>query len=214
VKFPVNRAGNFTIHHPPDIIFQPEPGSSSISFRSRISRRKGWPKIAGKMSKNSFDVIIEFLAYLAGIIIFAIAVIITVTAVVRYLGLRSPLWVLQYTEYGLLWFTFLGAAWLLRAEGHIRIDTVISMLHAKRRHKVEIMNDILGFIVSAIIFWFGIVHTIDLYQRGIMEVKGTTVPKFAFFLIIPLGGLTLSIQFGRHFFKKIRSKPVHGAEEG
>jgi TRAP-type C4-dicarboxylate transport system permease small subunit len=69
----------------------------------------------------------------------------------------------------------------------------------------------LGFVVSVAIFWFGTIHTIDLYQRGIMEVKGVIVPKSPLFLIIPLGGLTLSIQFVRNFFKKIRSKP--GREE-
>jgi len=106
-------------------------------------------------------------------------------------------------------FTFLGAAWLLREEGHIRIDTVISRFYPPRRRKVEIIDDILGFVVSIVIFWFGTLHTIDLYQREIMEVKGVIVPKFPFFLIIPLGGLTLSIQFVRNFLKKIRSKPGH-----
>ena len=164
----------------------------------------------GKMRKNAFDFIIEGLAYLAGIIVLAITLAVTASALVRYLGFRAPIWTLQYTEYGLLWFTFLGAAWLLREEGHIRIDTVITRLHAKTRRKVEIIDDILGFIVSITIFWFGTLHTIDLYQRGIMEVKGVIVPKFPFFLIIPLGGLALSIQFVRNFLRKIRSKPVHG----
>ncbi len=164
----------------------------------------------GKMRKNGFDFIIEFLAYLAGIILLVITFAVTGSALVRYLGFRAPIWTLQYTEYGLLWFTFLGAAWLLREGGHISIDTVISRLYAKSRRKVEIIDDIFGFIVSIIIFWFGTLHTIDLYQRGIMEVKGVIVPKFPFFLIIPLGGLTLSIQFVRNFLKKIRSKPGHG----
>jgi TRAP-type C4-dicarboxylate transport system permease small subunit len=136
---------------------------------------------------------------------------VTVSALIRYLGFRAPIWTLQYTEYGLLWFTFLGAAWLLREGGHIRIDTVLSRLYAPTRRKVDIINDILGFVVSVAIFWFGTIHTIDLYQRGIMEVKGVIVPKSPLFLIIPLGGLTLSIQFVRNFFKKIRSKP--GREE-
>jgi TRAP-type C4-dicarboxylate transport system permease small subunit len=165
---------------------------------------------SGKMRKNGFDFIIEFLAFLAGIILLAITFAVTVSALVRYLGFRAPIWTLQYTEYGLLWFTFLGAAWLLRKEGHIRIDTVISQLYAPIRRKVEIIDDILGFVVSIIIFWFGTLHTIDLYQREIMEVKGVIVPKFPFFLIIPLGGLTLSIQFVRNFLKKIRSKTGHG----
>ncbi len=163
-----------------------------------------------KMRKNAFDFIIEILAYLAGIIILVITFAVTGAALVRYLGFRAPIGTLQYTEYGLLWFTFLGAAWLLREEGHIRIDTVISRLYAKTRRKVEIIDDILGFIVSVIIFWFGSLHTIDLYQRGIMEVKGVIVPKFPFFLIIPLGGLALSIQFLRNLLKKIRSKSDHG----
>ena len=163
-----------------------------------------------KLPKNSFDFIIELLAFLAGIILLVITFVVTGSALVRYMGFRAPLWTLQYTEYGLLWFTFLGAAWLLREDGHIRIDTVISRLYANTRRKVEIINDILGFIVSVAIFWFGTLHTIDLYQRGIMEVKGVTVPKTPIFLIIPLGGLALSIQFVRNFLKKIKSKPDHG----
>jgi TRAP-type C4-dicarboxylate transport system permease small subunit len=161
----------------------------------------------GKISKNAFDLIIEFLAYLAGIIILVITFFVTISALIRYLGFRAPIWTLQYTEYGLLWFTFLGAAWLLREGGHIRIDTVLSRLYAPTRRKVDIINDILGFVVSVAIFWFGTLHTIDLYQRGIMEVKGVIVPKSPLFLIIPLGGLTLSIQFVRNFLKKIKSKP-------
>ena len=164
----------------------------------------------GKMRKNGFDFIIEFLTYMAGIIIVAVTFSVSCAAVVRYLGFRPPIWTLQFTEYALLWFTFLGAAWLLREGGHLRIDTIVSRLSPKTRRHVEIINDILGFIVSVIIFWFGTLHTIDLFQRGIMEVKGTIVPKFPLFLIIPLGGLTLSIQFVRQFFTKIRSKPGHG----
>ena len=160
-----------------------------------------------KKRKGNFDFIIELLAYLAGTILLVITFVVTVSALVRYLGFRAPLWTLQYTEYGLLWFTFLGAAWLLREEGHIRIDTVIMRLYAKTRRRVEIMDDILGFIVSFAIFWFGTLHTIDLFQRGIMEVKGVIVPKAPVFLIIPLGGLALSIQFIRNFLKKIRFKP-------
>lgn len=162
------------------------------------------------MRKHGFDVIIEFLTYIAGIIIVAVTFSVSGSAVVRYLGFRPPIWTFQFTEYALLWFTFLAAAWLLREGGHISIDTVISRLPTKTRRYVEIINDLLGFIVSVIIFWFGTLHTIDLFQRGIMEVKGITVPKSPLFLIIPLGGLALSIQFARQFFSKMISKSNDG----
>ncbi len=160
----------------------------------------------GKTPKNVFDFIIESLTYIAGIIILAMTFTVSITAMARYLGFRPPDWTFQFSEYALLWFTFLAAAWLLREGGHISIDTVVTRFQPKTRQKVEIINDILGFIVSVTVFWFGTLHTIDLFQRGIMEVKGTTVPKFPIFLIIPLGSLALSIQFGRQFYKNLRSK--------
>lgn len=167
-----------------------------------------------KMPKRGFDFIIEFFTYMAGIIILAITFAVSLAAVVRYLGFRPPIWTLQFTEYALLWFTFLAAAWLLREGGHISIDTVVSRLPAKTRRHVEIINDILGFIVCVIVFLFGTFHTIDLFQRGVMEVKGITVPKSPLFVVIPLGGLALSIQFGRQFITKIKSKSRHGENHG
>lgn len=69
--------------------------------------------------KSGFDFIIEGMAVLAGVILLGITFLVTGAALVRYLGFRAPIWTLQYTEYGLLWSTFLGAAWLLREGGHI-----------------------------------------------------------------------------------------------
>ena len=149
----------------------------------------------GKIRKTKFDFIIEAMAFMAGVLIFAVTFFVSGSAVIRYLGFRPPMWVLQYTEYALLWFTFLGAAWLLREDGHIRIDTLLSRFRSKTRRKVDTVNNILGLIVSLVIFYFGTLYTIDLVQRGIMEVKGVTVPLAPFFAVIPLGGLTLSIQF-------------------
>jgi C4-dicarboxylate transporter DctQ subunit len=174
----------------------------------------GWKKGMGTMDLkghgNSFDRLIGTLAFIAGVLLLLITIFVCYAVIMRYAGFKPPVWVLQFTEYALLWITFLGAAWLLKKDGHIRIDTLISRLNPASFRKVGIIDDFLGIIVSAIIFWFGTLHTIDCYQRTIMEVKGVIVPKFAVFLIIPLGGLALAIQFGRDCFNKIRSKSRPG----
>jgi C4-dicarboxylate transporter DctQ subunit len=167
--------------------------------------------MGSKPGKTVFDMIIDGMAFMAGILLLLVTLFVSYAVIVRYLHFRPPVWVLQYTEYALLWITFLGAAWLLREGGHIRIDTVMAMLNSRYLRKVEIMDNILGCIVCFAIFGFGTFHTMDLFQRGIMDVKGVSVPKFAFFLIIPLGGLTLTIQFARDFFRQVRSKT--GGEE-
>jgi C4-dicarboxylate transporter DctQ subunit len=163
-----------------------------------------------KGSGNLFERIIGALASMAGVLLLLVALFVCYAVIVRYLGFKPPVWVLQFTEYALLWITFLGAAWLLQKNGHIRIDTLVSKLKPNGLRKMEAIDDVLGFIVAGIIFWFGTLHTLDCYQRGILDVKGVSVPKFALFLIIPLGGLSLAIQFARDFFAKIRSRPSSG----
>ena len=156
------------------------------------------------MHKSKFDYLLDAMAYMAGILIFVITFLVCGSAVIRYIGFRPPIWVLQYTEYGLLWFTFLGAAWLLRHKGHIKIDTLTSRLSPKTQKKIQLVNDVLGFVISMVIFIFGSMHSVELVQRAIMEVKGVTVPKAPFFMIIPIGGFVLAIQFMRnisHYFK-------------
>jgi len=163
-----------------------------------------------KRGDTLFDRIIGTLAFIAGVLLLLITIFVCYAVIIRYAGFKPPVWVLQFTEYALLWITFLGAAWLLKKDGHIRIDTIVSRLKPASFRKVGIIDDLLGFIVSAIIFWFGTQHTIDSFQRAVMDVKGVMVPKFAIFLIIPLGGLALAIQFGRDFLTKIRSKSRPG----
>jgi TRAP-type C4-dicarboxylate transport system permease small subunit len=160
------------------------------------------------MHQSKFDDLLDAMAYMAGILIFAISVFVCGSVVVRYLGFRPPIWVLQFTEYGLLWFTFLAAAWLLRHKGHIRIDTLTSRLRPKAQKTIQVLNDALGLIISMVIFIFGAIHTIELVQKGIMEVKGLTVPKAPFFVIIPIGGLVLAIQFARNIAGYFKAKQM------
>jgi len=158
-----------------------------------------------------FDHIIDFFAYIAGILLLLVTLFVTYSVVLRYLHFRPPIWILQCTEYALLWLTFLGAAWLLKKNGHIRIDTIVSRFGPKGRCIFDIIVACLGCIVCIIIFWFGVEKNIDLYQRGIMDVKGVTMPQYPLFLVIPLGGLLLLIQFIRNFFEHLKSLK-HGDE--
>ena len=160
-----------------------------------------------KKKRSPFDVIIDTMAFLAGLLLLAMTLTVAYSVTLRYLHFKSPIWVLQYTEYALLWITFLGAAWLLKHDGHIRIDSVITRLSAAVRRKLEFFNDIIGALVTLIVFIFGALHTIDLFQRGILEVKGTNVEKYLIYWIVPLGGLMLSIQFIRRAVNKIKTLP-------
>ena len=154
--------------------------------------------------KTPFDRVLDWMAALASILLLAITLIVTYSAILRYLHLTPPIWVLQYTEYGLLWITFLGAAWLQRLDGHIRIDSVITHLPRRIRARLETFNLVLGCLVTLTVFCFALIHCFELFHRGIIEVKATNVPKYFFFCIIPFGSLVLFIQFVRDVRNRFR----------
>ena len=160
------------------------------------------------MAKNKalrlFDLVMNIFAYIAGILVLLVALFVSYTVVVRYLHFKPPGWVLQYTEYALLWITFLGAAWLLREEGHINIDTLLVRLPPRVRTVLDIVVNILGGLVCLVIVGFGTAKVVDFINRGIMDVKGVTLPMYPIFIIIPVGGLLLLIQFIRNVFKHVR----------
>jgi C4-dicarboxylate transporter DctQ subunit len=149
-----------------------------------------------------FDFLLNGFAFLAGILILFVVLVVSYACFMRYLHLNSPVWVLQFTEYALLWITFFGAGWLLREGGHIRVDTVISQLGKKSSQVVDLVDDVLGLGVSVVLFWIGYVNTIDLYQRQIMDFNAVIVPKYYIFWVIPFGGAMLVIQFLRSIVKR------------
>lgn len=152
-----------------------------------------------------FDKLLNFFALVAGILLLLVILFVSYAVVVRYLHFKPPIWVLQYTEYALLWITFLGAAWLLREGGHIRIDTVVVRLDPKTRIFLNVLVSFLCCVVCIVVIWFGTQKTMIFCERGVMDVKGVTVPKFAPFIIIPIGGLMLFVQFCRIFFKHVKT---------
>jgi TRAP-type C4-dicarboxylate transport system permease small subunit len=140
---------------------------------------------------------LDLTLFLSGLLLMLVTLFVSWAVVIRYLNYKPPVWVIQYTEYALLWITFLGTGWLLREKGHIRIDTLVSRLNPTAARWLEIFNDIVGLAVAVVIFWVGSTNTVDLYARGIADVKAVTLPMYALFAVIPFGGLMLLIQFVR-----------------
>ena len=71
-----------------------------------------------------FDRIMLCSAVVAGFLLLLITLFVSYSVTLRYMRYNPPIWILQFTEYALLWVTFLGSAWLLRQEKHIRIGFV------------------------------------------------------------------------------------------
>jgi C4-dicarboxylate transporter DctQ subunit len=150
-----------------------------------------------------FDGLIDFMALLAGAILIFICAAVCYTIGMRFLFTKTTIWIMQTTEYALLWIVFLATTWLLREGGHITTDVVYTHLNEKTKHYLDYIMLVIGGLACAIMVYFGIDYMRECIIKGVTDVRAVTVPKWTIFIIIPVGSILLTIQFFRMAWSKL-----------
>ena len=150
-----------------------------------------------------FDLFLGLMAYLSGIILVFVMLSVCGDVVLRYFFNRPSSWVIEVSQYLLVYITFLGTAWVLKEDGHIIVDVVTVRLSPQTQAFLGIITSLMGAFVCLIIFWFGGVETLDHFQRGVRSPSILEFPKAPVIGIIPFGSLLLGLQFIRRTAKFI-----------
>lgn len=141
-----------------------------------------------------FNAVLAFTAILAALMLLSSAFLVTYSVITRYFFSKPIGWIIEISEYILLWSTFIAAAWVLKEDGHVKIDLVVRHLPARLKWGVELLTYLLGFLLFISIAIFTGLEVFDIYSRGILSVKMLKIPKYILLTIIPLGCFLLSIQ--------------------
>jgi len=157
-----------------------------------------------KYLEKLFDVITDALAFFAGVILILIMVSVSLDVVMRYFLKAPMIWVDELAEYGLLYITFMGTAWLLKQEGHVVVDLIGNAVSLKRRKMLTLFSSGVGLFVCAIVTYFGVEVTWSLFARGIYNPTMLEIPRGVLVAVIPLGTFLLCIQFLRRMFASLR----------
>jgi C4-dicarboxylate transporter, DctQ subunit len=97
----------------------------------------------------------------------------------------------------LLYCAFLMAIWLMRQNGHARVDLVINMLKPKGRALANIILYCVCAAICLVITWFGTKVVIDNLVFRIRETSYFMTPTWILMIIIPVGMLLLFFQVVR-----------------
>jgi C4-dicarboxylate transporter DctQ subunit len=154
--------------------------------------------------RGIFDLIVDSLAFLAGVLLVCTVIIVCFEILMRYFVGKPQIWTVEVCEYILFSLAFLGAPWLLKKDGHVSIDIVVAQLGGRSRNYLELFSKAGGIVVSAIICWFSAVTAWDCYASGVVVTKTLTIPKFYFLSLISLGYFVLLLEFGRQFLKNLK----------
>ena len=143
------------------------------------------------------------MAGMAGTILVFITAAVCYTIGMRFFFTKTTIWIMQTTEYALLWIVFLATTWLLRERGHITTDVIYTHLNEKTKHYLDCIMYVIGGLTCAMMFYFAVLYTLDCIINRVTDVRAVTVPKSAVFIIIPIGSILLTIQFFRMAWSKL-----------
>lgn len=144
-----------------------------------------------------FDHTMNVMSFLACLILVFIMLAVSLEVVLRYFFNHPLVWVTEVTECLLLYITFLGAAWLLREEGHVKVDVIVNRLKPNKTAFFGILTSMIGAFVSIILTVFGFKLTWHYFQRGMYTPTAMEIPVSIIIVIIPIGSLMLFVQFLR-----------------
>lgn len=144
--------------------------------------------------QRAVDKGLNLLAWIAGLILVGVILSVMVEVFLRSFFNRPQEWVVEISEYALLYITFLSAAFVLKKEGHIVVDLMTCRLSPSKRLFLSIVQYFLISLVSIVFIYVGGKVTVDNFIRGIYNPTVLQIPIAYILGIIPVGGFFLLVQ--------------------
>ncbi len=133
----------------------------------------------------------------AEIVVFLIFLLIVVEVFVRLLGLQPSSYTLGVVEYGLLWFTMLGAPWLVRMKGHVFVDSLVQLLPAVVQSVLARLVYVICIVCSLFFIYYSTDLAIDAFLSGEMDIRGEAQPLWLLLVPIPVSFAMVAFEFFR-----------------
>ena len=147
-----------------------------------------------EIGNTVFDRMTTYSSTLAGAMLVFIMLSVSVDVIRRKTFGSSAVWIMEVTEYLLLFLTMLGSARVLREEGHVKVDLVLNRLHPRPKAILNLSTSVLALASLLIVEYYSIETTISYFKLRYFTPTPLRLPQAAIMAIIPVGILMLLIQ--------------------
>jgi TRAP-type C4-dicarboxylate transport system permease small subunit len=162
---------------------------------------------------KGFDTILHLLAILGMVILTLMMLVVCWEVVTRYFFGRGTVWVIEFSEYAILYITFLGTAWVLKRDGHVEMDLITNRLKHKTQAVIKGAVSILAALLCFVFTWFGSGVALEHLSRGMHQPTLVGPPDFPLLAVIPVGFFLLCVQFLRRAYRYLIIKDITEAKE-
>ena len=124
------------------------------------------------------------------------------------MGGASRLWVIEVSEYALLFITFLGAPYLLEKNRHVVLDLLYNSFTGRPRLVVQAVNAAIGLFVCAVLTIVGVQVVMEQFEIGVREVTVMRPLSWWITAALPLGTGLMAVQFLDQLLASLRGKVI------
>jgi C4-dicarboxylate transporter, DctQ subunit len=162
-----------------------------------------------------YERFLNVLGIIPGVLAGIMALGVALEVILRNFGISALGWVTEAVEYGLLAVAMIGTAYLYRIGGHVTVDLVTSNLPAGLKKQALVFSAALSFLVSAVLFVYGLGATIESFEANVTHFKSFSLPEWIPLSLIPFAGFLLSVETARHIWMILtgRTPPVSRQED-
>lgn len=140
---------------------------------------------------RAWDLIVDMIMVLAGILLWGQMIIVNIEVVARYFG-KPTTWATEISSLMVLWIPFMVVAWVLRNEGHVKMDLIVEHISPASRAMIDFITSLIGIVVMLIVAVAGLLTTLDWV--GTKTPTILMLPKAPAISIICVGSFMFAVQ--------------------
>ena len=146
---------------------------------------------------RGFDGFIAAMAAIAGAFAVILMVIVTIDVLLGFFFNKPSEWISEVSCYMLVFIPFLTAAWIMKNDGHVKMEFLIGHLQGKNKAVLSIFLYIIIAGICGMIVYYGITAVMTSYNMNLHTPTVLALPKWPLLTIVPFGFLLLLIQTAR-----------------
>ncbi len=163
-------------------------------------------KLFGKID-SSIDTLIFGSGVISGFFIFATGMVVSYEVLMRYVFSAPTVWSFDITIFLILYATFIGTAFNIRENKHVRIEFFMSWISKYRLPSLllKTFGDLIVSFFWVIVTWRAIIDTVNAYKMSEVTVSFLRFPFAIPLAAISIGGILILLQLSREIIKGVVS---------
>jgi TRAP-type C4-dicarboxylate transport system permease small subunit len=134
-------------------------------------------------------------ATLSGVILLFITISIFIDVFLRYFFNRPSIWITEVSTYLFLYIIFLGTAYALQEDMHIKVTFIVGFLGPRLTKIIDLLTAIFAMVFCLVLLWQTTIMTWTAFKEDWTSPTMLNAPYGVIYIIMVIGSFLLLLTF-------------------